>query len=47
MNPILKRIRVNNIKSVTVTLSDLNPGIYNCRITTAKGTENQKLIINK
>lgn len=47
MNPILKRIKVNNPKSTIVDVSDLNPGIYNFKITTSKGTENQKLIIKR
>jgi hypothetical protein len=47
MNPILKRIKANNTKSITINVSDLSPGIYNCKITTSKGTENQKLIIKR
>ena len=43
----LKRIKVNNTKSITINVFDLNPGIYNCKITTSKGTENQKLIIKR
>jgi hypothetical protein len=31
----------------TINLADLQPGIYNCRITTEKGIENQKLIIKR
>jgi len=47
MNPVLKRIKVNKTKSTTINISDLNPGIYNCKITTTKGVENKKLIIKR
>ncbi len=47
MNPSLKRINVNGTKSPTINVSDLKPGIYNCKITTSKGTQNQKLIIKR
>ncbi len=47
MNPLLKRIKVNNTKSVLINVQDLKPGIYNCKITTDKGVENQKLIIQR
>jgi hypothetical protein len=47
MNPVLKRIKVNNAKSITVNVVDLKPGIYNCKITTSNGVENQKLIIQR
>ncbi len=47
MNPVLKRIKASNTKSVTVNVFDLKPGIYNCKITTSKGVENQKLIIQR
>jgi hypothetical protein len=47
MNPTLKKVKVNGTKSATINISDLNPGIYNCKITTSKGTENQKLIIKR
>jgi len=43
----LKRIKVNGTKSTTISVSDLSPGIYNCKITTTKGVENQKLIIKR
>ncbi len=34
-------------KSVIVNVFDLKPGVYNCKITTGKGTENQKIVINR
>jgi Secretion system C-terminal sorting domain len=47
MNPTLKKIKVNGTKSVIINVFDLNPGVYNCKITTSKGVENQKLIIKR
>lgn len=47
LNPTFKRVKVNSTKSVTLDVSDLVPGVYNCKISTAKGIENQKLIIKR
>ncbi len=47
MNPVLKRIKVNNTKPILINVLDLKPGIYNCKITTDKGIENQKIIIQR
>lgn len=47
LSPTLKRIKVNGIKSTTINVFDLKPGVYNCKITTNKGIENQKLIIKR
>jgi Secretion system C-terminal sorting domain len=46
-NPTLKKIKVNGTKSTTIDVLDLNPGVYNCKIITSKGVENQKLIIKR
>ncbi len=47
MNLYLKTISINKQKSVNINLFDLKPGIYNCRITTDKGVQNQKLVIKR
>ncbi len=47
MSPNIKTIKVNGTKSIIVNVTDLKPGVYNCRITTGKGTENQKIIIHR
>jgi Secretion system C-terminal sorting domain len=47
MTPTLKKIKVNGTKSTTIDVLDLSPGVYNCKITTNKGVENQKLIIKR
>jgi hypothetical protein len=46
-NPIIKRVVGNNNKTSTINVSTLLPGIYNCKITTNKGVEYQKLIIKR
>jgi Secretion system C-terminal sorting domain len=46
-NFTVKRVKLQGQKSVSINLADLKPGIYNCRITTEKGTENQKLMIKR
>ncbi len=46
-NPILKRVVGNNNITTTINVSALLPGIYNCKITTNKGVEYQKLIIKR
>ena len=40
-----KSIKGNSMKVINITISDLKPGIYNCKVTTAKGVENQRLVI--
>ena len=45
-NSILK-VSGNNAKRLNTNISSLQPGVYNCRITTDKGIENQKLIIKR
>jgi Secretion system C-terminal sorting domain len=47
LTPQRKVVRVNGQKSITINLANLQPGIYNCQITTQKGIENQKLIIKR
>lgn len=46
-NFISRKIIVNDSKSVNVNLSDLKPGIYNCKITSIKKIENQKIVIHR
>jgi hypothetical protein len=46
-NPIIKRVVGNNSKTSSINVSTLLPGIYNCKITTNKGIEYQKLIIKR
>lgn len=45
--PVLKKVTVSKTKTISINVSDLSPGIYNCKITTSKGIENQKLIIKR
>lgn len=45
-NSLLKKYG-NNSKNLNVNISGLQPGIYNCKITTNKGVEYQKLIIKR
>lgn len=47
MSPSLKSVKLNGIKSITINVLDLKPGVYNCKITTNKGIENQKIIIKR
>ncbi len=47
LNPTLKKLKVNGTKSATINIFDIRSGIYNCKITTNKGIENQKLIIKR
>jgi hypothetical protein len=47
LNPQRKVVQVNGQKSITINLANLQPGIYNCQITTQNGIENQKLIIRR
>lgn len=47
VTPSLKKIKVNGTKYLTINIYDLIPGIYNCKITTNLGVENQKLIIKR
>lgn len=46
-NNLLLKIYGNKSKKVNANISNLQPGVYNCRITTNKGIENQKLIIKR
>jgi Secretion system C-terminal sorting domain len=46
-NPIIKRVVGNNNVTTTINVAALVPGIYNCKITTNKGIEYQKLIIKR
>jgi Secretion system C-terminal sorting domain len=47
LRPQPKIVQVNSQKSITINLANLQPGIYNCQITTQKGIENQKLVIKQ
>ena len=47
MNLSLRKVQINGSKSITLNVSDLKSGVYNCRITTNKGIENQKVIIKR
>lgn len=47
MNLYVKTIQGNNERKINLSLFDLKPGIYNCRVTTSKGTQNQKLVIKR
>ncbi len=43
----LKKFRFKTSKSVSVNVSNFRIGVYNCRIYTENGVENQKLIIKR
>ncbi len=47
MNTTVKQVKFSLQKSITINLADLQPGIYNCQITTQKGIKNQKLMIKR
>ncbi|HAO45432.1 MAG TPA: T9SS type A sorting domain-containing protein [Ferruginibacter sp.] len=47
MSPFMKRVNSNAAKTVVVNVSDLKPGVYNCKIITARGAENQKMVIRR
>ncbi|HQW83645.1 MAG TPA: T9SS type A sorting domain-containing protein [Ferruginibacter sp.] len=46
-NNLIFKIKGNNSKTLTSNIANLPPGLYNCRITTIKNVENQKLIIKR
>ena len=47
MVPSLKTVKTNGLKSVTINIIDLKPGVYNCKITSGKGAENRKIVIKR
>jgi hypothetical protein len=47
LNQRVKSINPTNSKVTSISISDLNTGIYNCTITTKKGIENKKLVIQR
>jgi Secretion system C-terminal sorting domain len=42
-----KSVRSRGKKTISISITDLKSGVYNCQIVTEKGIENQKLIIKQ
>jgi hypothetical protein len=47
LNTYTKIIKLRGFKFAIININDLKPGIYNVKITTEKGIENKKLIIQR
>lgn len=45
--PSINKLKVTNLKTITINVTTLKTGTYNCKITTNKGVEYQKLIIKR
>lgn len=46
-NQKVKEVKFANTKLISINISDLKAGVYNCTFTTKNGTKNKKLIIQR